>query len=88
MLPSNSKSFLTDLEEEQKRDKKCGLGEALRSMDEPLRAEVMKALKGNSGYYSTTITSALKKRGFQVNQWQVRNCRKQCDCGSIPGESE
>lgn len=87
MLPSDNESFLADLEATQQRAKKCGLGEALRSMEKDLKDEVVSSLN-DPQYYATTITTALKKRGFRVNEWQVRNCRRQCDCGELPGGSE
>lgn len=82
-LSSQRKGFLEELAGIQQKEKQCGLKDALRSMDPELRAEVREALKSDSGWHSTTISTVLKKKSYRVNEWQVRNCRKNCECGEL-----
>lgn len=85
---SSEPSFLEELDENQKHVRKCGLSQALLSMDDDFREEVLEALRDPS-YQSTTIATALKRRDYRVNEWTLRKCRKSCDCGVIfPIDSE
>lgn len=74
--------FLDEVLSEQSRTKKCGLGDALRAMDPKEFAEVRDALADRSLEHSS-IFRVLKKRGYKVNRWQVRDCRVSCECGAL-----
>lgn len=83
MPSSKSSDFFAELEV-HKAEKVCGLKDALREMDDAYRAQVKEALGSSARKYpSTAITAALKKRGFRVNEWQVRRCRSTCECGEL-----
>lgn len=79
-------SLLDDIAVEQKTEKKCGLGDALRSMEEDELKQVIDAFR-NPKFQHTAITRVLKKRGYQINRFQVAECRKcvdtGCECGAL-----
>lgn len=75
-------SLADEFAAEQNHEKRCGLKDALRSMEKEEKEQAIEALHDLS-VYGTTITAVLKKRGYKVNQWQVRHCRSDCECGEI-----
>lgn len=77
-------SLQDEIVQVQARPKKCGLGDAIRSMDNDLAKQVLEALS-NPTFESTAIAIVLKKKGYHVSRFQVGQCRKDCECGALDG---
>lgn len=64
----------------------CDLANALASMDENYRAQVIAALLDRQ-YDGALIARTLLAKGYHVNEWTVRRCRRVCGCGVLNGKA-
>lgn len=80
-------SFRDQVKQAQTPTRRCGLGDAIRSMDPDFATEVCEALHDPT-LQSTTMTDMLKDMGYKINRWQIMQCRKACECGAIPEEEQ
>lgn len=74
--------FLAELQNDEQYEKRCGLKAALLEMEDGYLEQVVEALK-DSRWSSASIARTLKKHGYRVNEWQIRRCRKNCECGAL-----
>ena len=85
MASNKSGNFFEEMQEHRNDPRSCDLRVALNGMPDEYREQVVEALL-NRQYDGALIARTLRAKGYHVNEWTVRRCRRECGCGVMNGE--